>query len=371
VSAIGIVVWAETFPAPGHRSDALSLLGERKPNIKSLVAHKDVDGLVDAASYQDPRPGSAGSANNFGASVRAEAILALGTLAPQAGHEAIRAGLHDPADQVRCAAVRILHAHNEVAVLAEALRVLPTDGGHSRKLALQAITDPTKSVSATAVADALVHREDDELLGEHDAQLILALLEGAGPEAAEEAIEVLIRALGEGRGIVVDRAAEMLVRLAPESTEALLRELRDGSAPAEAAYALGRIAHPRTLDALVEGLRNSDPHVRAESAAAMAELQDPAAVGPLLKATRDREHSVRTQAGMALDRLGTIAVIMGVVAQVQPMIREAVRAAIDDPKLGGDRRARPPRPGAHRQSRSRKSNGGPPEAQVPDSQDAP
>lgn len=83
-----------------------------------------------------------------------------------------------PADQVRCAAVRVLHAFNEVGVLAQSLRRLPPDRDNARQLATRAIIDLRKSVRPSVVADALVHREDDDPLGERDAQLILTLLEG-------------------------------------------------------------------------------------------------------------------------------------------------------------------------------------------------
>jgi HEAT repeat protein len=337
---------------------------DRKPNIKALVSREDIGGLVKAASYGDSTPGSAGTASDFGVSVRADAILALGALAPQAGYRAVVAGLRDPADHVRCAAVRVLHSLNEISLLTEALGWLPADEGDSRRLALQAITDRGKSVSVAAVANVLVHREDEELLGEEDAQLILALLEAEAPEATDELIGSLIRALGDARGIVADRAAEMLARLAPESTEALVAELRGGPAAADAAYVLGRIADPQTADPLVKALRHRDTSVRAESAAALGELRDPAAVKPLLRASRDKEHTVRTQAALALDRLGTAAVIVGVTTLLEPIIHKAVRSAMDRAKLepeGEDRLL----PAARRQSRSRQSNGGPPEAADP------
>ena len=319
-------------------------MAERKPNIKSLVRREDIDGLLEAASYQDLTQNSAEAVIDLGIPVRTDAIVALGTIAPERGHKAIAAGIHDPADRVRCAAVRVLHALREGSVLADALRWLPPDQGHSRKLAMQAIIDLRNSVSPSAVAAALVHHEDDDLLGEQDAQLIEALLEKEGPDATDAVLQLLVRALGDNRGIVVDRAAEVLVRLAPQSIETLVRELRMGSNAADAAYVLGRIGDPETLDALVKALRHRDSRVRAESAAAMGELRDPAAVTPLLRATQDPEHTVRRQASMALDRMGTAAVIEGVAELLRPVVREAVRSAV------------PP---------SRRTNGGPPEAVDP------
>jgi HEAT repeat protein len=347
-------------------------VGERKPNIKSLVRREDVEGLLEAASYQQLAPTSAGAVNDFGIPVRMDALLALGTLAPERGHEVITVGLRDPADRVRCAAVRVLHALNDVNALADALRWLPRDQGHSRKLALEAIFDLRSSVSPSAVADALVHRQDDDLLGEEDAQLILALLEGKRADETDGVLELLILALDDKRGIVVDRASEMLVRLAPESIGALVAELRTGANPADAAYVMGRIGDPKTLDVLVKALRHRNARVRAESAAALAELEDPAAVKPLLQASHDREHSVRSQARIALDRMGNIAVIEGVAELLRPVVREAVRSAIPHPQVEADGGNPEPRSRARRRSRSPRStgvpprsNGGPPEAADP------
>jgi HEAT repeat protein len=339
-------------------------MGERKPNIKSLVRREDVEGLVEAASYRELVETSAGAVRDFGIPVRVDALLALGTLAPEPARTVIAAGLRDPADRVRCAAVRVVHALDEASLLAQALRWLPRDQGNSRKLAVQAIFDLRTSVRPSVVADALVHRHDDDLLGQEDGELILALLEGERAEAADELLKLVIAALGDDRGIVVDRASELLVLLAPESIKPLVGEVRTGSRPAEAAYVLGRIGDPETLDVLVKALRHNNASVRAESAAALAELQDPAAVEPLLRATHDRDHSVRNQARLALDRMGNIAVIVGVAELLRPMVNEAVQSAMARPEVEAGAGAPPPAR-SRKQPRRPRSNGGPPEAADP------
>jgi HEAT repeat protein len=126
-----------------------------------------------------------------------------------------------------------------------------------------------------------------------------------------------------------------------------------------AAYVLGSIGDPRTLPALVDGLRHAHPRVRRESACALAELQDPAAVKPLLRATRDPDHAVRTQAGMALDGLGSAAVIVGVAALMRPLVEEAVRTAIAAPDSGTDSGSDRWGPPSRSRSRSQYPNGRP------------
>ena len=100
-------------------------------------------------------------------------------------------------------------------------------------------------------------------------------LEG-GPVATDEVLESLVVALGAGRGIVLDRAAEILVLLAPGSIGVSGRRaaLR-GPTPPAAAHVLERIADPQTPDALAKALKHDDARVRTESAATLAEIQTP------------------------------------------------------------------------------------------------
>jgi HEAT repeat protein len=326
----------------------MGLLG-RKPSVESLARNEDVEGLVEASSYRELVRKSPESVSDLGVPVRTEAILALGELGADEGQEAVAIALRDPADRVRCAAVRVLYARRNAGVLVQALRWLPVGKGQSRTFAVRAVLGLRGSLRAS-LADALIHNENEELLNEDDEPLIQALLEDeAEAEDEDELIELLVSSLADERAIVADRAGELLLRLAPASTEAVVDELRTGPAAAEAAYVLSRMADPQTLDALVDALGHGDPRVRAESAAALAELQDPAAVKPLLAATHDRDHGVRIQASRALDRLGTAAVIVGVAALLEPMVQEAVTSA-----------AKAPRQPARRKSQARRSNGGPP-----------
>jgi HEAT repeat protein len=335
-------------------------LAERKPNINALVEGEDLEGLLEAASYQSFTSNPVGDVDDSGSGVRAEAIVALGTLAPDRAGTVLRASLYDPADEVRCEAVRVLSTLQEPEPIGQALRWLSKEEP-SYRLALDALAEHEEKVSLPAVADALVHRYDDELIGEEAAQLVLLLLEHKSADLPA-VLELLVPALYDEREIVVDRAVELLVWLAPDSVEPLVAELDSGANPAVAAYVLGSIGDPRTLPALMMGLRHADARVRKECAAALAELQDPAAVQPLLRATRDPDHAVRTQAALALDGLGSAAVIVGVTALMQPMVEEAVRTAIEraDGEAGG--RSEPARPPARTKPRAHRPNGRPAKA---------
>jgi HEAT repeat protein len=318
----------------------MGIFGTGKPNVKTLARREDVDGLIEAARFRDLLPDRDGATLDVGVPIREQAILALGSLGPEAGNGTVAVALRDPSDRVRVAAVRVLYAREDPGPLLEALGWLPSGRGHSRQLALRAIMELSKPGSARALAASLVRRSGDEPLGDEDGALVLTLLAAEEKaDAASDVVEELVAALADERQVVGDRAEELLLQLAPSSTEALIAELKAGAAPHRAAAVLGRIKDTRAMEPLIEALQHRDPRVRAESAAALGELRDPAAVEPLLHATRDREHMVRSQAGWALDRIGTVAVVFGVSALVQPMIAEAIAAAEERSALNGQRPA--------------------------------
>ena len=304
---------------------------DRRPNIKALVKRGKVDALVAAAAYREPAPNQSGGVSDAGVPVRAEAILALGALVPVRGRHAILAGLHDPADPVRCAAVRALHSRRDADTLVRSLEWLPAEG-RSRALVLKTVLDLRQLASPVLLAEALVHRQDEEMFADDEVALVLALLGQERTDTMNEVVDLLVGALADEQGIVVDRATELLVRLAPASNEAVLAQLRTGPASAEAAYVLGRIGDPLAVDALVDGLGHGRGSVRAESAAALAELRDPASVKALIQATHDAEHYVRREAANALAQIGTAAVIAGMTELLEPMIHEAVRTALANTK---------------------------------------
>jgi HEAT repeat protein len=285
-----------------------------------------VDGLIEAARYG--LSGGDRATLEFAAPVREQAIVALGKLGAEAGDGAVIEALRDPSDRVRAAAVRVLDARQEAEPLVEALGWLPARRGQSRRLAVRAVLELCTPGNAKAVARVLVHRTDDEPLGEEDAALVLTLVAGdKRPGAANELVDEVVAALAHERDVIADRAEELLVKLAPTSTEAVIAALEAGAAPHRAASVLAAVNDTRALVPLVRALGDRDPRVRTESAAALGELRDPAALGPLLRAARDPEHRVRVQAGRALDRVGAAAVASDASLLVRPMVLDALRSA--------------------------------------------
>jgi HEAT repeat protein len=311
----------------------------RKPDVPALAERQDVEGLVSAAGFKDVLRDLEGRAVDRGTEIRAQAVLALGELGDEAGNGTVRGALRDPSDSVRSAAVRVLFARGEVAPLAQALGWLPAEKGNSRTLALRALLQLKKPGIAESVVRALVWAPGERPLADLDAALVHTLVEAdPGADVVNEIIQELLSALSDDRDEVVERAEELLLRLAPASVQGVIAELEGGRAPERAAALLGSIGDTRALEPLTEALGHRDISVRIQAAAALGELRDPAAVEALLHATRDHNVDVRAEAGDALDAIGTAAVVVTMSAMVRPMIADAVSAAVQAHGLGGDSR---------------------------------
>lgn len=319
----------------------MKLLRRHEPDVPLLLDEEDLDGLSEAARFEDPRRNFEGEVTDRGAPVREQAVLALGELSPEAGNGTVAAALRDPFDRVRSAAVRVLYMREQVIPLAEALSWLPADAS-ARKLALQAIFELRSTSAARVVARALVHSAGDEPLSDADSAFLHTL---AQPERRRRPMKGVIRelltALSDDRAEVGDRAQELLVRFAPASTAGVINELQRGGCPERAAAVLGRIGDNRALGPLIEALGHRQAEVRVRAAAALGELRDPTAVESLLRVTRDSHPDVRAEASYALDRMGTAAVVVGMSALLRPMVAQAVASATELQAPAAERVERP------------------------------
>jgi HEAT repeat protein len=319
----------------------MGLLGQRKPNVRSLAQAEDLEALIEASRYTERVETPEGAIQDGGVATRAEAVLALGTLDRAPTHGALKQALTDPADPVRCAAVRVLHGRQEADALLEALPQLVAAQGKSPELARRALGSLRELTDPRVAAEALVRAEDDRELSDDDVAMLATLLGDEDSEPKAETISALVDALSDDRDAVVDRAADLLVWLAPASTDAVVERLGTDSAPPGVPWVLGRIADPRTVDVLVQGLEHENARVRAECAAGLGEIGDPLAVGALVRATRDADHSVRMQAASALDEFGTAAVIVGVAELLRPLVMEAAQSRRPSPTPRGKPNRKP------------------------------
>jgi HEAT repeat protein len=344
----------------------MGLLGQRKPNVRSLVQAEDVDGLIAATRYSERVSTGDGAVQDIGVPIRTEAVLALGTLDSASTRDAVRLALGDPADPVRCAAVRVLHGRKDTDALLEALPQLTAAEGKSLELARRALASLRELIDPRKAADALVRADDDRDLSDDDVAMLAILLGDDDSQPKAETIDALIDALSDDRDAVVDRAADLLVWLAPGSTPAVVERLGTDSAPPGVPWVLGRIADPGTVQVLVEGLEHDNPRVRAECAAGLGEIGDPVSVGALVRATRDADHSVRMQAASALDEFGTAAVIVGVAELLRPLVVEGVRSNRAKPKPKPKPKPRAnARNGATRRRRPREDGAGAEVREIP------
>jgi HEAT repeat protein len=299
------------------------LFGVDKPNVKSLAKDGDVEGLIEAAGYRHVVRRVDGRSSDAGAPIREAAVVALARIGGEQADETLMRALGDPQDRVRCAAIAALYERGDDASLALAAAHLREDEGQALPAAFRALIELHKPGSTLRLVMAIVHREDERPLSETDAAILRALREAEGPESDRDVVEMLVSALLDPREDVAERAEDLLELLAPDSVDALIRELDLGLAPERAAAVLGRLKDARALESLVNGLRSDNAQVRAECCRALGELRDPAASEPLLAATRDKEHLVRAAAGAALDRIGTAAIAVGVAALLRPLLETA------------------------------------------------
>ncbi len=297
----------------------------RKPRVKTMARAGDADGLIAASRYRELSSVHDDGVVDLGTRTRVAAIYALRDLGPTVGQEAVIEALADPEDRVRTAAIVVLFERSEPEPIADGLRWFPREG-NSRYLATRALLELGVTGSAGMAADALVHQLPEEPIADDDIAAFEQLFANEPEGARDEVIGLLTEAIRDDDDFVANRAVQLLVRLAPASVEVLLDALPDPDAGHHAAVGLTEIKDSRALKPLIEALDHADARARAASCVALGELRDSTAVEPLLRASQDPELAVRARAGAALDRLGTVAVVVGISALLRPEIENALES---------------------------------------------
>lgn len=104
-------------------------------------------------------------------------------------------------------------------------------------------------------------------------------------------------------------AASALGKMGDKRTvEPLIEALRDSFSDVRyhAAGALGEIGDSRAVEPLIEALGDEDYEVRGNAALALGKIEDKRAVEPFIKVLKDKDRGVRMRATEALDQLGWI-----------------------------------------------------------------
>lgn len=304
----------------------MALLSSRPPKVEKLRRKGDVDALLRALTYTDQATDRQGNVVDLGVSIRASAAEALAESDAPAAKAGLLSALNDSAEGVRLAVVGGLKKRSDAATTNALLDgvidwVEPEHSG-SRREALDALCALSESTLPERAAAALLRRDSDLTADDEEVLRRLIGADGSG-NASTRVIDVLVGALGnEDEATTRDRATAMLLWLAPESVDALISALEHGSPDRQrrVALALGRTHDARCVLPLERVLESEHEHVRGAVATALGDVHDPSAVEALLRASADPSYAVRLAATAGLDRLGGVAVVLGVTAFIRPLL---------------------------------------------------
>ncbi|HEY3264780.1 MAG TPA: HEAT repeat domain-containing protein [Actinomycetota bacterium] len=258
--------------------------GERRLAIE-MTGWGDSQGAVEAAirALGDPLP-----------DVRRTAVAALGRLRDRSAVAALGKALADPDVGVRVGAVRALGVIDDEGVLAFLVAALKDPDQEVRETTSHVLTEWSSPAVAKRLAGVLAVPSLRDSAAD--------LLRRIGPTSVELLIDVLLQGNADLRPTVgplleqiigVDEFLGRLDSLAPE------RRLR-------AIEALGAIAGPLAVDALVRSLSDPDERIRLRSTQLLGELGDPIATDAVRRLVDDPVAEVAAAARQALEtNLGT------------------------------------------------------------------
>ncbi len=308
----------------------------------------DTDRLAAVLSHHDRAIDRDGRMVDLATVYRIQAVRVLADLpGPPALELLARAALDEDA-QVRRAAAKALGARTaEAAAAADALAFAITRWPEGDAGGLGAAERALRGLQAPDRATALAEHILETAPGGPAFDVLFAdlLADGADDGESTRIIEQLVEALGAEDEDRREQAGRLLGTLGPEPVPNLLAALRDEGRRPAVAIALGRTQDRRATPALVEALSDPEVGVRRAAAAALEGLADPRSIEALLHATDDDDYEVRRTAIDAVDRLGSVAVIVGVAASLRAQfqnpvdgvvpLEEVVRSSLSAPE--GDR----------------------------------
>lgn len=119
----------------------------------------------------------------------------------------------------------------------------------------------------------------------------------------------------------------------PRTVNALMEALKDSDKDVRetAMNVLVRLRDPRMFEPLVAALKDSDADIREQAASALGRMRDARAIDPLAAALKDASASVREQVVFALGQLraaGTIEAIAMALRDASPSVREQAAFAL-------------------------------------------
>jgi HEAT repeat protein len=212
------------------------------------------------------------------------------------------------------------------------LRKLKSSNWHTREAAARELGTAGKRQAVPGLIDALA---------DETAQVRRAAAEALGtlrhPAAAEALARALARATAPGAGkSQPDRdeclaLATALAALGSSSVGPLIQLLqaKEKEARRWGAYALGRAADPRAVEALVERLADSRSEVRREAATALGRIGDPQALASLVAALSHKDPETRRSAAEALGASGAASTVEALISATKDPAEAVQLAALD------------------------------------------
>jgi HEAT repeat protein len=221
--------------------------------------------------------------------VRRAAVAALGRLRDRSAVAALGKTLADPDAEVRVGAVRALGVIDDEGVLAFLVAALKDPDDRVRETTSHVLTEWSSPAVAKRLAGVLAVPSLRDSAAD--------LLRRIGPTSVELLIDVLIQGSAEIRPTVgplleqiigIEKFLDRMDSLEPE------RRLR-------AIEALGAIAGPLAVDALMRSLSDPDERVRLRATQLLGELGDPSAADAVRRLVDDPVPDVAAAARSALE----------------------------------------------------------------------
>jgi hypothetical protein len=318
----------------------VALLSPRRPNVQRLKRKENLDGLRAALRYRETFVDEEGLEWDAGVDIRIEAAEAMSHFNGPAVADDLAEAVGDLQPEVRLAAVEAI-SRLGMAVGVDALLDCVIGGGNgSSELemrALEVLTGWHLEGLPEIFVERLLRPDGppvEERHGEAFGRILAADPRGsaAGSAVADIIIASLDRPLEEPARAWGER---ILGRLGTPAAESVLEALANGRPSPALVRAAGSLGDVRAVEPLIQCLDSSDPEMRRSAAVAAGSLNHTGTVPALLGAMQDPERSVRDAAGEALNRMGTAAMIVGIVTVLgggsdQQVVEQAGEAQLAD-----------------------------------------
>src|SRR5262249_24633330 len=263
-----------------------------------------------------------------------------GAVRARAAHVIARVSAEKPLEEAASALARAV-TDQDAVVRYYAVEALSTLGSKAVPYLIEVLKTPRQSdrdraarvlwrIGAPSVEPLIAIVQDRTSTPEMRASAAYAL--GViGDSRAVKSLALLLRderyfvrqAAGRALGLIGEAALSQLMEMANSSTIAV-RE--------SAIEALGSFSTPKSIDRIVEALRDPNANVRSAAVRALGETGSERAVTELSSLLRDETSPLRSQAGAALARIGRAAtpVLIKALDDQRPSVRQLAAEALGE-----------------------------------------